>query len=426
MTRLIAKLGNTPTPKLGAADPSRSFYRYYAGFSEKFVQELLPLLAPDRSKVVLDPWNGAGTTTVVSARGGYRAVGVDRNPVLIAIATARGLPSKRVNVYLRELEELVRQPVEPRATVGDPLSNWFGPAFVAMFRGLQHKAFGDSASDRAEPTTRNAFSPAHSLAHLVFFRVARRLATPVIGSNPTWISRRPLARRISVSMARLSSVLDEEISALREHYFRFGNNSGLIPKIVLGDSTSLSSDLIGGPVGAIITSPPYGTRIDYAMAMGIELACLEPFATFDFKALRQQLIGTTLTSHARVEVTALWGSTAIKFLRKVHSHRSKASSAYYSRYYENYFAALYQSVGSIDSISRKRIPAGLVVQGSYYKEIYLDLASVIFEMFEGFGWEAVGRVDREVSTSFTLLNPASRYYPKTHRPIESVVVVQKA
>jgi hypothetical protein len=154
-------------------------------------------------------------------------------------------------------------------------------------------------------------------------------------------------------------------------------------------------------------------------------ACLEPFAAFDFKALRQQLIGTTLTSHTRAEVTTSWGPTAIKFLGKVRNHHSKASLAYYSRYYENYFAALYQSLRSIDSISRKGVPGALVVQGSYYKEIYLDLASVILDVFEGLGWEAIGRVDREVSTSFTLLNPASRYYPKAHRPIESVVVVQK-
>ena len=426
MSRLAARLNGGANPKLGATDPSRSFYRYYAGFSENFVEDLLPLLTKDKSAVVLDPWNGTGTTTAVSARCGYQSIGIDRNPVLVAIATARGVSAKSADVYLRRLGERLRRstPFEA-ATSKDPLSNWFGRKFVETFRGLQHEALGRGGVDRAEPIAANAFSAAHSIAHVVFFRVARRFAYPVFGSNPTWISRRPLERRISVPAAVLLHVVREEIEALRIHYSRFGNTSELAPQIILGDSTSLGSSLMGDAIGAIITSPPYGTRIDYAMAMAIELACLEPFAVFDFNALRRQLIGTTLTSHVETAVTPMWGPGALDFLGSVRAHRSKASAAYYSRYYENYFAALFQSLTSIHQIAGRGVSAAFVVQGSFYKEIYLDLASVTTEMLQGLGWQSSARVDREVMISFTLLNPASRHYPKSHRPVESVLVLRK-
>jgi hypothetical protein len=423
---LAAKLRAGATPKLGLTDPARSFYRYYAGFSEKFVEELLPLLAPDRDALVFDPWNGAGTTTTVSARCGFRSVGVDRNPVLVAIATARGLPSKRALSHLRRIRKCLRlPPKETEPLPADPLAHWFGPKFVREFRGFQKLVLGEGGTDRAEPIAIEAFPGVHAIAHVLFFRVARRLAAPVFGSNPTWISRRALVRRISVTTDQLRAVLDEELRLLHIYYSEVGDVSPLSPKIVLGDSTRITPELVGGQVGMIVTSPPYGTRIDYAMAMAIELACLEPFASFDFGSLRRQLIGTTLTSHTASTVNSLWGAEAGAFLHRVKTHRSKASGAYYSRYYENYFAGLFESLASIDAICRRGVPAAFVVQGSYYKEIYLDLARVISQMLEGLGWRLAARADREVMVSFTLLNPASKNYPKMHRPVESVVILRK-
>lgn len=45
-------------------------------------------LAP-RAKVILDPWNGTGTTTVLAASRHIKAFGYDPNPALVIIARAR-------------------------------------------------------------------------------------------------------------------------------------------------------------------------------------------------------------------------------------------------------------------------------------------------------------------------------------------------
>jgi hypothetical protein len=217
----------------------------------------------------------------------------------------------------------------------------------------------------------------------------------------------------------------EEMELLQSFYSEFAGFASISPRLILGDSTQLTSSLVAERVGLILTSPPYGTRIDYAMAMAIELACLEPFASFDFEALRRQLIGTTLTSHTGVEVISSWGREALDFLGRVRSHRSKASDTYYTRYYENYFSSLFGSFKSLSRLAAPGVRAALVVQGSYYKEIYLDLARVTVQMLKSLGWELDAQVDREVTVSFTLLNPASKRYPKAHRPFESVVVLRK-
>ena len=54
-------------PKVGASrDPVDSWYRYYAGYSAGFVEQALKESAATAG-LLLDPWNGTGTTTVVAA-----------------------------------------------------------------------------------------------------------------------------------------------------------------------------------------------------------------------------------------------------------------------------------------------------------------------------------------------------------------------
>ena len=72
-------------PKVGAScDPVDSWYRYYAGYSAGFVEQVLKESAPT-ARLVLDPWNGTGTTTVVAASKRVAAIGFDVNPALVVV-----------------------------------------------------------------------------------------------------------------------------------------------------------------------------------------------------------------------------------------------------------------------------------------------------------------------------------------------------
>jgi hypothetical protein len=55
------------SPKLRGGS-TRNWYRYYAGYSERFVEDALDVTISDASDVVLDPWNGSGTTTKVALK----------------------------------------------------------------------------------------------------------------------------------------------------------------------------------------------------------------------------------------------------------------------------------------------------------------------------------------------------------------------
>lgn len=70
------------------------WYRYYAGYSAGFVEQALQESAAT-AKLVLDPWNGTGTTTVVAASKNVPAIGFDVNPALVVVSRARLLERRQ-------------------------------------------------------------------------------------------------------------------------------------------------------------------------------------------------------------------------------------------------------------------------------------------------------------------------------------------
>ncbi len=68
---------------------SASWYQYYAGFSPRFAKTLLESAKLNSNAVVIDNWNGSGTTTEAASVLGYKTFGFDLNPVMIVVAKAK-------------------------------------------------------------------------------------------------------------------------------------------------------------------------------------------------------------------------------------------------------------------------------------------------------------------------------------------------
>lgn len=56
------------------------FFDFYAGYSTSFVADVLRYWNLPGNSVILDPWNGSGTTTDIASKMGYKAIGYDLNP----------------------------------------------------------------------------------------------------------------------------------------------------------------------------------------------------------------------------------------------------------------------------------------------------------------------------------------------------------
>ena len=110
-----------------------SWYRYYAGYSAGFVEQALKESAAT-AKLVLDPWNGTGTTTVVAASKNIPAIGFDVNPALVVVSRARLLGA---GVWA-SIDPLGEDVVAHAASVeldDDPLRFWFTQQAASSIRG---------------------------------------------------------------------------------------------------------------------------------------------------------------------------------------------------------------------------------------------------------------------------------------------------
>src|SRR5688572_11869946 len=71
-----------------------AWYPYYAGFSYDFAYTLIESAVLPTEALVLDDWNGSGTTTAAAAALNLHSYGFDLNPVMVVVAKARLLSTR--------------------------------------------------------------------------------------------------------------------------------------------------------------------------------------------------------------------------------------------------------------------------------------------------------------------------------------------
>jgi len=60
--------------------PRHRWYYYKEGFSPDIVEKAIELSGINKNDIILDPFNGSGTTTLTSALKGYKSLGIEVNP----------------------------------------------------------------------------------------------------------------------------------------------------------------------------------------------------------------------------------------------------------------------------------------------------------------------------------------------------------
>lgn len=426
------------SPKRNRSSAKRStvFYHYYAGFSPEFVEDIVKRLSINPKAVIMDPWNGSGTTTQVAMRMGYTAIGFDINPVMVIVAKAKLLnctSAVRKNI-LYNLESTIEMAsdLKIKKNPEDPLESWLESESAACFRNLEQAVQLLLINDRYSSIYNNKrlshVSSMASFLYLALFKTLRKFLAPCVSSNPTWI-KMPLAKksRINPSSNEIYMELKNQVCKMinAANFVGMDSNHNDSANIQIERASSVSIPLPNSTVDLVVSSPPYCTRIDYAISTSPELALLGCSRGMEFKCLRDEMIGTPTIINELPEIRSDWGQTCKSFLRLVQTHESKASKTYYYKHYIQYFDAIYQSLLEINRTLVEKGKCVIVVQDSYYKDIHNNLPTIFCEMANSINWIVLDQFDFHIKQTMAGCNNRSKKYRSSSKAIESVLLFEK-
>jgi hypothetical protein len=428
-TRVSLKTSSTiQSPKRDALR-DRQWYDFYAMYSPQFVDSILTSVSFGKQDCILDPWNGTGTTTSAAWHLGVNALGLDLNPAMVLIARGRLLQQKDI-VRLRDVGkniEQMKKPVGFRLGNHDPLQDFFADKTVEYIRGLE-LVLRAQFSISEDPGPRDMrwvdyCTPLLACLYVVMFRSIRSLFSTFGTSNPTWFKRPVPENRVSVSWKSfresISRSVVDAVRFLEKDTFPLSRETPDV-RVTMGDSRSPVSQ----GITLTLTSPPYCTRIDYAVATLPELTLLG-VTDEDFRDLRRKMIGTPVIARETECLQQPDGSsTSDQLLRTISRHRSYASTRYYLKTFKQYFIGMFRSLRSIDEVTRRGGRAVIVVQDSYFKDVRIDMPGIYTDYFEQMGWRLTDRTEFKTRTKGAIHRFASRYRPKGGAT-ESVLTFQK-
>lgn len=413
-----------------AGKKAEEIYPYYAGFSRVFAEDALQWATRgQKESLVLDPWNGSGTTTRVASQLGLNSIGFDLNPVMVLVAKAEVLDPAEVPVLQPLAKRIVKGAVRTGAhEEHQPLELFFDSStsrdIVDLARSIWLHVVATGLPKLGDPMfTWEDIAPLAGTYFVALFNSVRGLLESLATSNPTWL-RCPKKSEPRIHAPR-KLVLDTFLAEVsRLQHISAGRRNHLFPqpaKLALGDSRAMP--LGAASVDAIVTSPPYCTRLDYGRSTMPELLILESIGAASYAEARQELMGAATARKSTPR--SGYGSYCDGLLERIRSHPSKASSTYYFQSHLAYFNDLAASMSEIGRVLAPGGRACLVVQDSYYKELHNDLPKVIAEMAEINEISVSGSFEYKKSKSMCGINRASQAYRTRRTPVEVAMLLSK-
>src|SRR5690554_950638 len=123
--------------------PRHRWYYYKEGFSPNLVEEAISKSDLNQDDLIIDPFNGSGTSTLTASLLGYRSLGIEVNPFTSFLSSA-----KTLNV---EVSELIKgRNVLLKAAEKDFISPLIGYSTFSKSESLNKWLFNDSVLNAFE------------------------------------------------------------------------------------------------------------------------------------------------------------------------------------------------------------------------------------------------------------------------------------
>ena len=398
------------------------WHPYYAGYSEAFVESALQHLECDKGTVVLDPWCGSGTTNIVSARSGIPSIGMEINPVMSIFAAAKTpqtlLFTNEIDQFFATLDQLIKKPRNIKPQENSALLNFFTPSTAEIIQAILNgnpftskfsKQNGSKKNWRSELTIDaqdKVLNAPYSYVISVVFATIREFFSSKKSSNPTWSKSSSQIKSIKKSL--LIEAIIKNHKKMIVDLETFYPNEVQKQKTLICYTDSRDSSIKSNSIDRVITSPPYLTRIDYAVSTSMEMSLLGDYAFLSY--IRENTMGAPVITKSIKEQNSKWGVLCNNILVEVRQHKTKAAESYYWKNMVQYFSDAHRAICELHRVLKPSGRGLIVVQSSYFKDIEIPLGEIYVDMLKENGFNAFIAYRQEVKNHMAHVNTRSSIY----------------
>ncbi len=238
--------------------PIHRWFRYSAGFAAQWVSQVLAEWGIKKEHLVLDPFAGSGTVSVVCDTLGIPSIGVEAHPVVARILKAKLLwttPPESVTEFAAAVLTQAQKKKPHAATFPLLIKRSYEPDTLASLDAL--KSAWLLMQDK---------SPESELVWLALTAILRSTSTAGTAQWQYILPNKTKKRVIEPFFA-----FQQQIGIIKAdlRWMQARANQSYA-NIIAGDARTFA-DITSCNIDAVITSPPYANNYDYADALRFEM-----------------------------------------------------------------------------------------------------------------------------------------------------------
>jgi len=393
--------------------PRHRWYYYKEGFSPDIVEKAIELSGINKNDIILDPFNGSGTTTLTSALKGYKSLGIEVNPFTSFLSRVK-IHNIEKNYFL-SVKQSILDSVDKGAI--SPLK---GYSTFSKTRKNDKWLFNDSVLN----SFTGGWLTTKSIESIKLKQIIRLalIISAMQNCNATrdgkCLRYRESWKNNKYNKKTFLTALQINLSMIFEDIEKYPITRH--PKIITGDARKILLNNNIEKFKLCITSPPYLNTFDYTDIYRPELF-LGKFVNNSKELYNLRL--NTIRSH----IQAKWESPIISNFGELYKSSMKHILKYKNELMDKrvpimiqaYFEDMLNILKLLRNKAEENSQLWIIVSNSAYanKEISVDL--IIAEMAALANWKL-----KEVEVLRNIKRRKTKHSPNINTLRESVIVLK--
>lgn len=393
--------------------PRHRWYYYKEGFSPFLVEKAIEHSGISRDDLIIDPFNGSGTTSLTATTHGYNSLGIEVNPFTSFLSTVKN--QNALVTEIKQFKESVLRGIEKGSvsnlngfstfTKTEVNSKWlFNDSVLSSFEG-GWKAAGLLPSEGVQNLMKL------SLLSSAMANCNAKKDGKCLRYKPNW------EQRIFDKDAFLKS-FEENVKKVEEDVET--QIIDKVPQIINGDCRSvLEKSRSFNKFKLCITSPPYLNTFDYTDIYRPELF-LGKFVNNapELYDLRLKTVRSHVQAKWELPIMKDFGLLYNESINHINANKTALMHPHIPLMVQAYFEDMYNILCLLKKRADKNAQIWLVVSNSAYanKEIPVDL--IIGDIGTKAGWHL-----REVGVLREIQRRKTKHSPDISHLRESVIIL---